>query len=60
MDAAYTLLHLLTWRCRTLDCFDEQRIWLFSQDIPLKFLPTAYRCGRHDLQPADPPARPRQ
>lgn len=50
-EAARTLLQLLTRGCRTLDCFEEQRIWLFSQDIPLKFLPTADRFGRHDLQP---------
>ncbi|GAB2451980.1 hypothetical protein [Nocardia tengchongensis] len=56
-DAAHTLLQLLTRGCRTLDCFEEQRIWLFSQDIPLKFLPTADRFGRHDLQP-DPPREP--
>jgi TniQ len=48
-DTAHQLLSLLTFGCRTLARFDEQRAYLFGIGIPAEFLPTARKFGRADL-----------
>ena len=48
-DTARQLLSLLTFGCRTLARFDEQRAYLFGIGIPAEFLPTAREFGRDDL-----------
>jgi hypothetical protein len=48
-DAARQLLSLLTFGCRTLDRFEEQRAYLFGIGIPAEFLPGAREFGRDDL-----------
>ncbi len=47
--AAHQLLQLLTFACRTLDRFEEQRAYLCDIGIPAGFLPTAPEFGRTDL-----------
>jgi hypothetical protein len=48
-DAARQLLTLLTFSCRTLARFEQQRTYLFSIGIPADFLPSARELGRTDL-----------
>jgi hypothetical protein len=48
-DAAWQLLTLLTFSCRTLSRFEEQRVYPFSIGIPAGFLPSARELGRIDL-----------
>jgi hypothetical protein len=48
-DTARQLLSLLTFGCRTLDRFEEQRAYLFGIGIPAEFLPSAREFGRDDL-----------
>ncbi len=48
-DAARQLLGLLTFGCRTLARFEEQRAFLFGAGIPAEFLPSARELGRADL-----------
>jgi hypothetical protein len=48
-DTARQLLGLLTFGCRTLDRFEEQRSYLFGIGIPAGFLPSAREFGRADL-----------
>lgn len=46
---ARQLLHLFTYRCRTLDQFEQQREFLLDEDVPARFLPSAAELGRTDL-----------
>jgi hypothetical protein len=46
---ARQLLALLTFGCRTLARFEEQRAYLFGIGIPAEFLPSAREFGRTDL-----------
>lgn len=48
-DTARQLLNLLTFGCRTLARFEEQRAYLFGSGIPAEFLPGARELGRDDL-----------
>jgi hypothetical protein len=48
-DTARQLLSLLTFGCRTLDRFEEERAYLFGIGIPAEFLPSARDFGRDDL-----------
>ncbi|MDN5858895.1 MAG: hypothetical protein L0H84_09750 [Pseudonocardia sp.] len=52
--AARQLLTVLTFSCRTLARFEEERAYLFGMGVPAEFLPVARELGRLDLlQPAD-------
>lgn len=47
--AARQLLTLLTFSCRTLARFEEERAYLFGVGVPAEFLPSARDFGRLDL-----------
>jgi hypothetical protein len=48
-DVARHLLTVLTFGCRTLVRFEEERAYLFSVGVPVEFLPSAGELGRVDL-----------
>jgi hypothetical protein len=48
-DAARQLLQMLTFACRTLARFEEQRAYLYGVGIPAAFLPSASELGRTGL-----------
>jgi len=47
--AARQLLHLLTYGCRTIARFEQERAFLYGQGIPSDFLPSACELGHTDL-----------
>jgi hypothetical protein len=47
--AARQLLHMLTFACRTLARFEEERAYLSKWGIPAEFLPSARELDRTDL-----------
>ncbi len=47
--AARQLLQMLTFACRTLARFEDERAYLSGVGIPAEFLPTARELGRTDL-----------
>lgn len=47
--AARQLLNMFTYACSTLDRFEQERAFLHSEGVPMRFLPSAAEFGRTDL-----------
>ncbi len=50
-DSAHQLLQIFTFRCRSLEAFDQERRFLIDSGIPATLLRDALGLGRLDLLP---------